>query len=1055
MTFTARNLKTASLGALVTLLSWTEFEPARVSAQPAIRKSGGSPQALPAGAVVQPGQPGQPNPAGGQPADGAKPGDPNKPGEKTDSAPTARPAKPPMPPNPDEIKNLKPDESGRVKFNLKGQPWGDVLEWLAEASHKSLDWQELPPDYLNLVTQQTYSIDEARGLLNRHLLARGFTMLTHGETISIVNVAKINPGMVPRVEPSELERLPDHDYVKTSFPLDWLLSDQAETELKPMLSPNGKLTHLTATNRLEAMDSVTNLRQIWTVLQEEQSGGKQEQLVREFKLKHTKANEVLDQLHILLGMNKPSPKGKRGSSGGGGMDPNMMGQFQQQMQQMMQQMQQQAQQGQGGAAKAKPAEVRLLANERENSILANAPPDKMAIISQAVKTLDVLPSRGENLLQNVQRMQVYRLSGVDPESLMQLLDEVGNLDPTTKLQVDTKNKSIVAYASLADHMTIRMLVEKLDGTNRKFQVIPLRKLGADYVAGTIEFMMGGQDKDKSSGRSNPYFFDYYNPYGSGRNSSKDDGGDKFKVDADVENNRLLLFANDIEVREIENLLMKLGEIPPAGGNRNTQRYIENLDPEDAEQLLERIRRIWPGIAPNELIIDGIEPASPTEKPVDADEQEAAPKKKSLKKETPKAASETPKGDATKKTSSPKKKPAPSAKDLKADAAPQKQPSLISFVSEQTSSVADEVAQSEADQQSKNKSATDEDQQEEKSTKRDPKVERSFTAPESRRSQQQPTSPAPVRIRRGPDGRLMLESDDTAALDQLEELLHEAAPPKRDYKIFYLKYPTTWAYSVELSLKDFFEEEKKKSGSNYNPYFGFRMGGNEEKDTTRRLSKRKPLKFISDSDSGTIIVQGADAQQLKTIQELIDIYDRPPTTDGKQVRKTETFTLKYAKATVVAEAIKDVYRDLLSSNDKAYQNQKGKDGQKPPEKNYTFVYGGGGGDDKGGKTQETPVKFKGLLSLGVDEVSNTIIISAPEGMLENVAELIERLEKAARPTNTVQVVQINNRQVNSAELQKRLAKIFKTTKPPQQKQNPQQQPQQQQPQEGNDEPVIVP
>ena len=301
---------------------------------------------------------------------------------------------------------------------------------------------------------------------------------------------------------------------------------------------------------------------------------------------------------------------------------------------------------------------------------------------------------------------------------------------------------------------------------------------------------------------------------------------------------------------------------------------------------------------------------------------------------------------------------------------------------------------------------------------------------------------------------MLESEDTAALDQLEELLHEAAPPKRDYKIFYLKYSTTWAYSVELSLKDFFDEDKKKSSSTYNPYFGRMMGG-EEKDTTRRLSKRKPLKFISDSDSGTIIVQGADAQQLKTIQELIDIYDKPPSTDGKQVRKTETFTLKYAKAPVVAEAIKDVYRDLLSSNDKALQNQKGKDGQKPPEKNYTFVYGGGGGDDKGGKAQETPVKFKGLLSLGVDEVSNTIIISAPEGMLENVAELIERLEKAARPTNTVQVVQINSRQVNSAELQKRLAKIFKMPKPPQQKQNPQQQPQPQQVQENNDEPVIVP
>ncbi len=327
-------------------------------------------------------------------------------------------------------------------------------------------------------------------------------MLTHGEQISVVNVTKINPGMVPRVEPDDLQTLPDYDYVKTSFPLAWLLADQAENELKPMLSPNGKLTHLTNTNRLEAMDSVKNLREVWIVIQEEQSGGKQEQLVREFKLKHTKAGEVLDQLHTLLGINKPNSQKKRSGSsgGGGGMDSNMMMQMMQQIPQMMQQMQQQAQQGQaaGAAAKAKPGEVRLLANERENSILATAPPDKMAIVAQAVKTLDVVSSRGEHLLQNVQRMQVYRLNGIDPQALIDLLEDVGNLEPTTKVQVDAKNKSIVAYASLADHMTIKLLVDKLDGSSRKFQVIPLRKLGAEYVAGSIEFMMGGRGERKNS-----------------------------------------------------------------------------------------------------------------------------------------------------------------------------------------------------------------------------------------------------------------------------------------------------------------------------------------------------------------------------------------------------------------------------------------------------------------------------------------------------------------------------------------------------------------------------
>ncbi len=995
-----------------------------------IRSEGGGIQVIDGAVPAQPGVPGQPNPnakpGDAKPGDASKPADPNAPkeGEKKKDGPsplTTRPAKPQRPPNPDELKNLKPDADGKVKFNLKGQPWPDVLDWLAETSQKSLDWQELPNDYLNLVTQQSYTIEEARNLLNRQLLSRGFTMLTHGEQISVVSVTKINPGMVPRVEPDDLQTLPDYDYVKTSFPLAWLLADQAENELKPMLSPNGKLTHLTNTNRLEAMDSVKNLREVWIVIQEEQSGGKQEQLVREFKLKHTKAGEVLDQLHILLGINKPSTRTKRSgsSSGGGGMDPNTMMQFQQQMQQMMQQMQQQAQQGQaaGAAAKAKPGEVRLLANERENSILATAPPDKMAIVSQAVKTLDVVSSRGEHLLQNVQRMQVYRLNGIDPQALTDLLDDVGNLEPTTKVQVDTKNKSIVAYASLADHMTIKLLVEKLDGSSRKFQVIPLRKLEADYVAGSIEFMMGGGEKEKTQTRSNPYYFDY-NPYGM-RGQTQTDNSDKFKVDADVENNRLLLWANEIELREIENLLMKLGEIPPQGGNRSTQRYLENLDPEDADQLLERVRKMWPGISPNQLIIE-----------------DAAPPRKPQRPEPTESPDTTPPRDESSQEKSPKKINVPKAQAPQ----PKARKVLFAMADDPVGQVSNLPGQEDADETpaaQPNRSST---------RKGDGQVE---NLPHER-------TPPPIRIRRGPDGKLILESQDTAALDQLEDLMREAAPPKRDYKVFYLKYPTTWAYSVELSLKDFFEEEKKKSGSNYNPYFGFRMGGGDEKDSTRRLSKRKALKFISDSDSGTIIVQGATPEQLKVVEELINIYDQPVAGDGKQVRKTQVFTLKYSKATVLAEAIKDVYRDLLSATDKALQsNQPGKEGQKPPERNYTFIYGGSEGEDKG-KNKETPVKFKGLISVGVDDISNTIIISAPESLLENISQLIDQLDRAARPTNSVQVVKLDGK-VNATELQKRLSKIFTKPQQPRQQQQKPNQPQQQQQKaaENGEEPLIVP
>ena len=87
------------------------------------------------------------------------------------------------------------------------------------------------------------------------------------------------------------------------------------------------------------------------------------------------------------------------------------------------------------------------------------------------------------------------------------------------------------------HEAIRALIEELDGSGREFHVIPLRRLEADYVAGTIMFMMAGKEEKQQSGYSRTYI-DVYGSY-SGR-GDKEKKPDEFRVDADVEYNRLLL-----------------------------------------------------------------------------------------------------------------------------------------------------------------------------------------------------------------------------------------------------------------------------------------------------------------------------------------------------------------------------------------------------------------------------------------------------------------------------------------------------------------------------------
>ena len=81
-----------------------------------------------------------------------------------------------------------------------------------------------------------------------------------------------------------------------SFPLDVFPAETATNELKPMLSPNGKLIAMNETSRLEAMDAVVNLRDIESVLKQQQARANQPKSFRPFKLKYTRAEDVRKRL---------------------------------------------------------------------------------------------------------------------------------------------------------------------------------------------------------------------------------------------------------------------------------------------------------------------------------------------------------------------------------------------------------------------------------------------------------------------------------------------------------------------------------------------------------------------------------------------------------------------------------------------------------------------------------------------------------------------------------------------------------------------------------------
>lgn len=867
-----------------------------------------------------------PGAAQGLPPGQGGPGDPNAPGQPASAQgkanPNATPAEPktikrstePKPAPEPRPFNIKPDDQGMIEFQFRDQAWPDVLQWVADVSGLALDWQELPADLLSIATPDKMSLIETRDVLNRHLLARGFTILEFPGVLQVVKTKEINGSLVPRVEPPELDSLPANRFVRTTYKLDSLIAKDLIEELKSLISPNGSMRALSKTNRLEAMDTAANLAEIHRILSQEQSDEVLNNLAREFELEHVRATEVREQLSQFL---KLEPA-KNASPQPGRMSPEDM----EAQQQMMIQQQLAAQQGRQGAPKpptTSRSEVYLIANARRNSIIVNAPPDKMAIIAAFITRVDV-PNPNERYQALTTRMKVYRLTSIDPKQFVTSLIALNVLEPTTRLEPDEKNKSMIAYASLADHLTIQETLKKLDGSARQVEVITLRRLRADEVAGTIRLLMGvDQDKKDDSSRRSMFFFDPY----SQRNKD-DKSKDALRVGVNANSNQLILWANEIEAEEIRKLLLKLGELPPELRSEQPMRVIEGNRSPQMKEYLERLRKTW-----NQK---GIELDIPEDSEF-FNEPAPVPSKPS--------------------------NPAPKLPDIN---------SVGLLV------------------------ATQQDQQEPASTAK-----------------------STIKIRFDEQGNLVLESSDKRALDQLEEWMITNAPPEKEYDVFQIKHARpSW---IRLSLEDYFKDDSGKKDSDIVFRWLFDMDAPKKDNDEPQLGKKRKLKFMSDSDSNTLLVSGATDAQLKTIQRLIDLWDKPEKQDKQNLRFTKTVKVEYSKAQNISDAIKDAFRDLLSSNDKALARNQQDSGQAGGSKESKHRSEDSISD--GGMNYD----FSGKLSLGVDTITNTIIVSAKgEELLKLVCEMIEELDQKAKRNETVEVLQAGN--TNTKALEKALKNMLR-------------------------------
>jgi type II secretory pathway component GspD/PulD (secretin) len=920
---------------------------------------------LPPGAVISGGPmpvAGNPNPGGATPAAGEVKEEKKAEGDKpADSGvATVKRENQSGQADPNELK-AKLDQDNKVQFSFHGQPWADVLKWFAELAQCSLDWQELPAENLNLVTQRRYTLDETRDLLNRYLIARGFTMLHDGDVITVAKLDKIDPSLVPRVEPDDLEDHMPYEFVRVRFDLPAAMDPaKAVDDVKVLLnSTNPKVTPLLASRQIMVIDAVANLRDVRDLLYSQKLAESDDIRPELFQIRFRRADYIAQQIMIVLGMDPSTRK-----------EPMEL-QVEQQRLQLFMQMQQQGKDVTSMLRKDGPP-VFIAVDKRRNTISVNAPPKEMEIVKRVVDQFDV-PSIGAEVTNEELTTKRYRTVSASPDAVVAALKEIAYLNPLTQLQSDTRSKTIFATATLADHETIKGMIDKLDGTGREIHVIYLsRRTPADQIAGTIQALMVGEKKEEPR---RPYYY-YYDYYGGNQNQQQDEG---FRIQADVENNRLILMATEDEFAEVQKMLDELGVITSErGGRANTFRVLEARDPQETAELLKRLQEAWGGRNPLNIHVSppaqppvGETPAPNAQDQQPTEQQDDAPTDLTTERSIPRRTmwlaqfvEGTPAAGQTAEAE-------PAASAAQAESAPAEQP-----IAEATGQAPTATPGEASSPQTENPSATG--------------------AP-------------PINLTVAPDGRIILNSQDAIALDQLEELLSEIAPPPRAYKMYRLQNAD--CIDVYYNLKDYFTEElaADESDTMFRLWNGF-----DDQQETATLGKRRKLRFIWDTATNSVLVQNASPAQIQTIDELVKIYDQPPAEDSIRQRKTEIIQIQYSSAQDIATAVKEVYRDLLSSKDKEFQTREGERGG--PRRQEIYYRFPGMGDSK---SKGTKMAFEGALSVGVDNISNTLIISAEEAILENIRLIVKQLDEEARPDTVVQVHRITG-SLDSEELEQALS-----------------------------------
>lgn len=354
----------------------------------------------------------------------------------------------------------------RVGLNFQGEPWPNVLKWLAEQADMALQTDQLPPGtftYRDLA--KAYSVGQALDIMNATLLNDGYTLIRRGRLLKCVDLEqKLSKEVIREFAdlvrtPEDLLKRGDFEVIRHQFSLLRLDPETTKKEIEDMLSIQGSVVSMASAGQIQVIDTAGNIRAIADMLKRaEDPVSARGSAITSFVLKHIQAEEVLAVGRGLLGLPE--------------------------------------------SANTSP-DINIGTDTFGTVIYATGKPEKIQQLGDLVKLMDVAPSeevRKAGAMEPVE-VQRHRIQGSDPDLAYQVASQLLAGLPDVRLALDSTAKMLIMQGRPADHKLVEDTLKTLAGESSDFEVIQLKKLDPQLAIAAIKKFFGLTDSSSATADS--------------------------------------------------------------------------------------------------------------------------------------------------------------------------------------------------------------------------------------------------------------------------------------------------------------------------------------------------------------------------------------------------------------------------------------------------------------------------------------------------------------------------------------------------------------------------